>query len=75
MGVETNDTPNGRREMTTAQQMNTARKAVRTCAKEFGRDFSRCHRVAIDSLIANGMADNIATEMGWNAVKDALLGI
>ena len=60
--------------MTTAQQMNAARKAVRQAIKD-GCDRTGAHRYAVESLLANGMEPCIVNEMGMKAMLDVVCGI
>lgn len=59
--------------MTTTKQMNAARKAVTTAAKE-NQDRSYLHQVAINSLLANGMDMRIVSEMAQAAMLDVICG-
>jgi hypothetical protein len=59
--------------MTTTQQMNAARKAVKNEIKS-NQDLSHLHQVAIDSLIENGMKACIVTEMAQSAMLDVVCG-
>ena len=60
--------------MTTAQQMNAARKAVRTSVKN-GLDRSASHRIAIETLTSCGMQECIVSEMAMKAMLDVICGI
>lgn len=59
--------------MTTAAQMNAARKAVRNAVKS-GLDRSAAHKAAIETLIACGMKECIVTEMATKALIDVVCG-
>lgn len=59
--------------MTTTKQMNSARKAVKSAATS-NPDKSYLHRIAIESLTANGMDIRIVTEMAQAAMLDVILG-
>lgn len=58
--------------MTTRQQMTQARKEVRIALKLRGKDTSYLHRVAMESLAANGMKECIVTEMAQHAMLDVI---
>lgn len=60
--------------MTTAAQMNAARKAVKNAVKN-GLDRSASHRVAVETLIACGMKECIVSEMATKAMLDVVCGI
>lgn len=61
--------------MSTTQQMNQARKAVRSAIGSSGKDTSLLHRVAMDTLLAAGMKACIVQEMGRKAMLDVVCGI
>jgi hypothetical protein len=68
-----NEPRTGKRKMTTAQQMNAARKSVKNAMKS-NQDRTHLHQVAIDSLVANGMNACVVTEMAQSAMLDVICG-
>jgi hypothetical protein len=58
--------------MSTAQQMNQARKSVRNAMAVRGKDTSHLHSIAMQSLSASGMKECIVNEMGFKAVMDVI---
>lgn len=60
--------------MTTAAQMNAARKAIKNAVKS-GSDRSAAHKIAIETLSACGMKDCIVSEMATKALLDVVCGI
>ncbi len=59
--------------MTTTQQMNAARKAVKSAINS-NPDRSHLHQVAVDSLLANGMKACIVVDMAQSAMLDVVCG-
>lgn len=58
--------------MTTRQQMNQARNAVKVAMNIRGKDTSHLHAVAMKSLREAGMKDCIVTEMAQHAMLDVI---